>query len=460
MKKFFYFIPFILLVSCVQQDLNSDQRLKELITYTYPYVATFNTLFNFSKPSENGSISTGGWNKQYIPQKLADHNTTAIPRPNNDSLYLLSLLDLRAEPVIITYPVYDSDNVIMDVVALDHSIEIPLSTSQGDFKKETTVLYYSDLTKNYKDFDKTEYDKVIKLNGDLGISFLRIMPHYTDKERYKRNLKLIKKTRLMTYSQHEIIPPVEVKPLVAPAFGTDEMVYENNLLEVMQFIIDHLAFKKNIIIDKKMLSVIAAYGVKPSSQYEKDEKKEYVTLDTEKILALMKEMKQEQYQLYQQFTPKDILKIFLPNEKTRIKYLLLETVIGPLGVPAKEAIYPEILTEDGQPLNALYDYKISMTKDELPPARSFWSFTLYDLDKGFFIPNKYKKYSVGQNGGMKLNKEGGINIYIAEKKPEGVPMENWLPINRKDQYLDVKLRMYLPDLKKYKTWKKPIIKKI
>ncbi len=96
-----------------------------------------------------------------------------------------------------------------------------------------------------------------------------------------------------------------------------------------------------------------------------------------------------------------------------------------------------------------------MAADELLPAQAFWSFTLYDTENGFFMPNDRKKYSVGENGGMKLNADGGIDVYIAAEKPDGVPEENWLLINRKDENLDVILRIYMPDLEKYKTWKAP-----
>jgi len=56
---------------------------------------------------------------------------------------------------------------------------------------------------------------------------------------------------------------------------------------------------------------------------------------------------------------------------------------------------------------------------------------------------------------MKLNKDGSIDIYIAAKPPKGVPMENWLPINRKDEDLSVNLRIYVPDLEKMKAWQAP-----
>jgi hypothetical protein len=101
-----------------------------------------------------------------------------------------------------------------------------------------------------------------------------------------------------------------------------------------------------------------------------------------------------------------------------------------------------------------------MTKDQLPPAEAFWSLTLYDMQNGFFIPNDRKKYSVGENAGMKLNEDGDIEIYVAAEKPEDVPEENWLPINRKDENIDIVLRAYVPDLEEMKTWEAPKAEKI
>jgi len=147
--------------------------------------------------------------------------------------------------------------------------------------------------------------------------------------------------------------------------------------------------------------------------------------------------------------------IFQPKGTIGLEPMLFPSIVGPSGQPAKEAMYPAIATADGAPLNAQHDYVIRMTADELPPANAFWSFTLYDEVNGFFIPNEHKKYSVGENSGMKLNAEGGIDIYIAAEKPDGVPAENWLPIERKDLGLNFILRVYAPDLEKMKTWKAP-----
>ncbi len=111
-------------------------------------------------------------------------------------------------------------------------------------------------------------------------------------------------------------------------------------------------------------------------------------------------------------------------------------------------------------MNAMHDYVIRMDSSALPPANAFWSVTLYDTENGFFIPNDAKKYSVGENSGMKLNAQGGIEIHVAGKKPNGVPSENWLPVNRGDYGIDLIMRIYAPDLERYKTWSPPKAERI
>ena len=49
---------------------------------------------------------------------------------------------------------------------------------------------------------------------------------------------------------------------------------------------------------------------------------------------------------------------------------------------------------------------------------------------------------------------------IAAERPEGVPEENWLPINRGDEDVDVIMRIYAPDLERFATWRPPAARKI
>ncbi len=61
---------------------------------------------------------------------------------------------------------------------------------------------------------------------------------------------------------------------------------------------------------------------------------------------------------------------------------------------------------------------------------------------------------------MKLSPRGGIEIHVAAKKPNGVPRENWLPINRGNYGIDILMRIYAPDLGRFKTWSPPKAERI
>ncbi len=73
----------------------------------------------------------------------------------------------------------------------------------------------------------------------------------------------------------------------------------------------------------------------------------------------------------------------------------------------------------------------------------------------FSSPTMPGSYSVGENAGMTLDAQGGIQIHVAVEKPDGVPPENWLPVNRGDYGIDIIMRLYAPDLARFKTWSPP-----
>jgi hypothetical protein len=182
-----------------------------------------------------------------------------------------------------------------------------------------------------------------------------------------------------------------------------------------------------------------------------------VTIDGERFRAVAERIATEQFgkATDSEFFQANVLKLFLSKSQMTVDLQVFQSVLGPLGLPAVEAVYPPIGSSDGQPITAANDYVIRMSPDAMPPAEAFWSVTLYDTVNGFFIPNDLKKYSVGENAGMQLNADGGIDIYIAAERPDGVPMENWLPINRGDYGLSVILRAYAPDMDRLQGWSAP-----
>jgi len=299
---------------------------------------------------------------------------------------------------------------------------------------------------------------MLKMSGDYAIAFLRVMPHAAEPERMQKNIAAMQKVKLQTLSEYLGKPSKPVEKVNFPAFNTNEGIYENNFLKVMQFVFNHTTFDPKDKMDQAVLAAVKPLGVEPGKAYEPDA---VAKIDGKKFADAAKKIFEEFVAIVSKPEGNPyIYDMFKPKGEMKLEAMLVQSATGPIGVPAHQAIYPPIVTADGKPMNAQHDCVIRMSKDAMPPAGAFWSATLYDLKNGFFIPNDRKKYSVGENAGMKLNKDGGIVIYVAAQKPKDVQEKNWLPINRKDEALDIVMRIYAPDMEKLKTWTAPKAEKI
>ncbi len=444
-------IPF--LASPVLAAELTDEEIENLVKRTYQYVAMYNVNNKFA-------LKQGGWNSCVADTELKDHTMREIARPNNDSLYISCLLDLRKDPVILEMPAFDSKYVSLMITGYDHYVNIPMATRLGDFGKPEKMLIYSARTEGYDGEEVEGVDRVFEATGDFVSAVFRVMPHANDPGRFERIVEQMRSLKAVTLSEYRGSDAKPIDDVAFPAVGEkDADVFENNLLEVMQFVFNHTTFNPDDEIDQQVLAVYKPLGVAPGKVYDPSKA---ARIDGNRVRQVAERVFAEEMAKATDpaFMEKAVTRLFQPKGETSLEYLLFPSIIGPIGQPAQEAVYPAILTADGEPMNANHDYVIRMAADELPPAEAFWSFTLYDTENGFFMPNDRKKYSVGENGGMQLNEDGGIEIYIAAEKPEGVPVENWLPLNRGDYGIDVILRLYVPDLVKFKSWKAPVAERV
>jgi hypothetical protein len=424
-------------------DLSAEQ-VRDIVRRSYQYVAICNVMYKARK-----AIDARGWNELGGRTTLTDHTRKVVARPNNDTLLLSVGTYLRDDALVVEYPALDSDYASLEVCCLGHYCEVFLSTARGDFAKPTRVLFYSDRTRGYTGEKVPGIDRIVKMNSDYGIALVRVMPHMSDRPRYERIVKQIQSAKVQTLSEFLGKPKQPIDAVKFPAGGTtDADVFGTNLLEVMQFVFNHTTFDPKDPLDRGVLAIYKPLGVEPGKKYDPAK---VAKIDHARFRRAAEQVAVEELAK----SGGGGGQLFRPKGKMQLDALVHQSVVGPIGLPSEEATYFSIPTADGQPMKAKHDYVLRMSKADLPPARAFWSFTLYETKTGFFIPNDQKKYSVGHNAGMKLNKDGGIDIHIAAKKPEGVPAENWLPINRGDQQVDVIVRMYVPDLEKLKTWRAP-----
>ena len=431
----------------------TDEQVENLVKRSYQYVAMYNVNNKFALAEEG--MSTRGYNKGLKNTQLLDHTVKAIARPNNDVMYQMAMLDLRKDAAVFEFLPMESKYVSIMATGYDHYVNVPLSTTKGDFKEKITILFYTQRTENYKGGPVEGIDKTFEMTGDFISLVMRVMPHANEKEKYERIVEQINSLKGISLAEFQGGNKLEDDIIEFPEFGaTDADIFENNLLEVMQFVFNHSTFDSSTTLDKEILAAYKPFGIEPGKSYDPENA---MKIDGKRFREVSIKIKDTELAKMNDPEVSSLLlpKLFQLKDKMTLEPMLLQSVVGPIGLPVREAMYPPVVSSDGVPMNALNDYVIRMNMENLPPANAFWSLTLYDTENGFFIPNDHKKYSVGENSGMKLNADGGIEIYVSAEKPVGVPTENWLPINRKDQGIDIILRVYAPDLEKMKTWKAP-----
>ncbi|MGD8790670.1 MAG: DUF1254 domain-containing protein, partial [Burkholderiales bacterium] len=190
----------------------SDADIYDLVRRSYQYVAIYNVNNKFA-------MKQGGWNTVDADTQLKDHTMREIARPNNDTLYISALLDLRKDPVILEMPAFDSDYVSLMVTGYDHHVNIPMATRLGDFGKREKILFYTERTEGYDGEPVEGVDRVFEASGDFISAVLRIMPHAADEERFNRIVEQMEQVRIETLSEFRGEPAKPIDDIEFPAVG-------------------------------------------------------------------------------------------------------------------------------------------------------------------------------------------------------------------------------------------------
>ncbi|MEY9881797.1 DUF1254 domain-containing protein [Bradyrhizobium sp. USDA 329] len=138
------------------------------------------------------------------------------------------------------------------------------------------------------------------------------------------------------------------------------------------------------------------------------------------------------------------------------------TAVGLGANRPQDAVYPSSQKDgEGKAYDGAAKYVLRFANGQLPPARGFWSLTMYDSNY-FFVANPINRYSISARQNLKSNPDGSIDIYIQKDSPGADKESNWLPApSGKFQLM---MRLYWPNEKSPPiingTWKPPPVKKL
>jgi hypothetical protein len=126
-------------------------------------------------------------------------------------------------------------------------------------------------------------------------------------------------------------------------------------------------------------------------------------------------------------------------------YYLKRAIVTQLGLGAnlpEDAIYPiNLADESGKPLDGTNKYMLHFDKGDTPPARAFWSVTLYDAE-GFQVGNSLNRFAVSSWMPFKHNTDGSLDLYFQKESPGPDKDANWLPAPKGP--FNLTMRLYSP----------------
>jgi hypothetical protein len=111
---------------------------------------------------------------------------------------------------------------------------------------------------------------------------------------------------------------------------------------------------------------------------------------------------------------------------------------------------------DGDWLDGATNYKFHVPAN--PPAKAFWSMTLYDISTRCIIQNKIKKADLSSKQKLQMNSDGSVDLYFGPKAPKGKE-SNWVQTKPDEAWFPY-FRLYSPTQAFMdQTWVLPDIEK-
>ncbi|MQY04088.1 DUF1254 domain-containing protein [Actinomadura macrotermitis] len=135
-------------------------------------------------------------------------------------------------------------------------------------------------------------------------------------------------------------------------------------------------------------------------------------------------------------------------------------MVARLGLGANldaDAIYPSSSVDaDGRPLTGQHAYLLRFEPGGLPPAKGFWSLSMYN-DKHAFAANPLHRFAIGDRDDLRTDPDGSLAIRLQHDRPAGPA--NWLPAPAGS--FSVVLRVYWPDAAALNgDWRPPAIQRV
>ncbi len=429
----------------------------EAYVYGYPLVTMESTRRVMTNVATREAMRgpMGGFTSARTYPTAAFRDVTA---PNADTLYSVAWLDLAREPYILSLPEEDGRYYLMPILsAWTDVFEVPgkRTTGTGAGKYALTGPGWTGTLPE----GVAEYKSPTSLVWILGRTYCTGTP-----EDYKTVHALQDQYSVVPLSDFGK-PPTPPEGRVDPTIDTKtpvrEQVHRMDAATYFGTLARLMKDNPPAIADAPMVEKMAKIGIVPGQDFDISK------LDPAIAKGLKGVPKAAQGAIMGFF--KDAGKevngwqIMTKTGLYGTDYLqrAFVTAVGLGANRPQDAVYPtSVVDGDGKAYDGAYKYVMHFPKGQTPPAKGFWSLTMYDADY-FFVANPLNRSTVSSRFDFHHNEGGSLDLYIQNESPGKDKEPNWLP-SPAGKFI-LMLRLYWPQEMAPSiidgTWQPPAVRK-
>lgn len=400
-----------------------DDAAVDAYIYGYPLVTmeyTRRVMTNVSRPT--GKLAPMGEFAHL--RSYPTPNDKEVTAPNADTLYSLAWLDLTRDAYVFTIP--DSKDRYFLMPMLDgftNVFQVPGKRTTGT--KLQRYLIAGPGWSGEVPPGVTKYESATNLVWILGRTYCNGTPEdYEAVHAFQNGLSLVPAQwygKAFSQAVPSADPKLDMKTVIRDqVHALDATAYFTLLAKLLKT-------NPPTAADAPMVEKLAKVGIKAGADFDRASVDPAIaaTFDVVPKLAqgkIMGHMKQAG----------TMVNGWTFSEKTGVygTDYLQRAFITAVGLGAnrpQDAVYPTAeIDGEGKPLNGANKYVVHFDKGKFPPAKAFWSITMYDADY-FFVPNPLDRYTVSSRFPFKLNDDGSLDLVIQHESPGKDKEANWLP---------------------------------
>lgn len=447
--------------SSITDNVEEAKKIaKAAYIFSYPMLMGYQAQYYTTVPESPGY--RGPFNRISNDTVPADDTRKDVVTMNGDTPYTAFGLDLRTEPMVLVVPeINDRYYVFQCVDLFTHNFAYIGTRTTG-----TKPGVYLFVGPGYKEaIPKDTFTAVFQSESQFVTIIGRTQ--LKGKDDLPNVLEIQKNYQLQTLSEFNGKEPLPIStidwiPLKPEEFGDAHFIkYVNFYLSLVE------PFHPDDVENLRMFEKI---GIAPGLNFDaKNYSPEVLQAINEGVKEAQKEIQDKAANIAQRVNGWNMMDAFGTRAFYKGDWLLraAAVMVGIYANDKVEAFYPIAYVDaDNETLDgSKHKYKIQFSKDNLPPAKYFWSITMYNKQAdgvaGYMVNNPINRFLINSTTeGLVYDKDGGFVIYVQSDAPTKLDEKaNWLPAPKEPFYLV--LRVYGPDTAAMDgTWQPPAVVKI